>query len=319
MPLATRDGLVERPRTRMIGATGPNVSSHHELASRAHVVDHRRARSSAPRRPPPQQELAPAAVGVRHAALEARARPPRRSPCRRRSARRSGSPDDERARDARVDRARRARRRWSASTRMPLHRGAALPAVLVRAGHREPDGLLEVGVVEHDQRIVAAELEDRRAGSPADAAIVLPTADAARERSATSTAGCSSSAARDRRAARPVTIGERAGRQPGLVEDAGQPERRERRLLRRLEHHRRSRRRCAGRDLVRDLVERVVERGDRRDEPHRLAHACSARRERPLARRVAREAPPVVAERLHGCEAKDVHRPRAPRSGCRAG
>ena len=64
---------------------------------------------------------------------------------------------------------------------------------------------------------------------------------------------------------------EPAGREPGLLLELGEQQRRERRLRRRLQHDGAAGGE-RGRELVRDEVAREVERRDRADDPDRLAH-----------------------------------------------
>ncbi len=143
----------------MIGATGPNVSRA-TSSQPAGTWSSTAGASSAPSRSPPYSSCAPAATAswtrasIRIAAGSSITVPT--SVCSS-----SGSPH----RSARAP----ALTRCASSSAIaldrddPLDRGAALAGVRERAPHGEPRRLLEVGVGEHDQRIVAAELEHRPA------------------------------------------------------------------------------------------------------------------------------------------------------------
>ena len=98
--------------------------------------------------------------------------------------------------------------------------------------------------------------------------------------------------------------GEHLRRQPGLVQQVGERERRQRHLLRGLQHHavvRRHRRH----DLVRDLVHRVVERRDRGDDAQQRVALRVDAALLAVRREVAAEHLPVVAQGLVG--AVDEH------------
>ena len=182
-----------------------------------------------------------------------------------------------------------------------LDRGAALARVLVRALHRQIRGLVQIGVVHHDQRVVAAEFEHdapvARLGSD-----VLADGHAAGEGDQVHVGvgqhlvGDLARIARD-------DLQHGLG-QACLVEQLGQVDCREGHLLRGLEHHA-----VVGghaRDhLVGDLVHRVVEWRDRGDH----AQQRRALRVHPtllaMVGQVAAENLPVVLE--HFLRAKQQH------------
>ena len=137
-------------------------------------------------------------------------------------------------------------------------RGAALAGVPITALGRERHREIEVGVVEDDERIVAAEFEHELlvAGGGGDA---FADGDTARERR------------RARRGDADQGFGDFTGGseqhaehrpgQAGLVEQFGEAQRGQGRFLGRLEDDGRARG-DGGRELVRDLIERMIERRD---------------------------------------------------------
>lgn len=101
---------------------------------------------------------------------------------------------------------------------------------------------------------------------------------------------------------------EHRGWQTGLVEDVGQPERRQRHLFGGFEHHPVAGR-DRGRDLVRDLVHRMVERRDRGNHAQQRI-ALGEHATLPAVRRdVAGEDLAIVLERRLRREAEDVPDP----------
>ena len=93
---------------------------------------------------------------------------------------------------------------------------------------------------------------------------------------------------------------EHCRRQPGLVQQFGEADGRQRCLAGRLEQHRHTGRDRRG-QLVRHLIERMIERRDRGDQAKRLAHRENLSR-RPVLCGVAGEDALVVAQRLGGGE-----------------
>lgn len=156
-----------------------------------------------------------------------------------------------------------------------LHGRAALARILGRPGDGEFGGLVGIGIVEHDQRIVAAEFEHHAAiaGLLRDH---LADRDRARERDEIDIRIGDHRVAQI--AGRTGDDRQHFGRQARFVKNVGECECRQRRQFRRLQHHAvigRDR----GRDLVRHHIERVVERRDRRDDAlQRLAQRMDAAR-----------------------------------------
>jgi hypothetical protein len=142
-----------------------------------------------------------------------------------------------------------------------LDRGAALSRILGAAGDGQFGRLVEVGVVHDDQWRIAAEFEH---GAPITRGLgdILADRHAAGERNQVDVFVGQHFVAHVLR--QPGNHRQHLRRQAGLVDDVGQNQRGQRRLLGGLGDHAvigRDRRR----DLVRDHVERVIERRDRRN------------------------------------------------------
>ncbi|MNM82782.1 hypothetical protein D3C81_948230 [compost metagenome] len=183
-----------------------------------------------------------------------------------------------------------------------LDRRAALARILVRAAGRERGGFFQVGVFHHDDRVVAAQLQHLAlvGGGGRD---VLADRHAAGEGHQVDVGVRQHLVGNLARVA--GDDGQHLRRQPGLVQDIGQHEGRQRRLLAGLEHHA-----VVGghrrRDLVDDLVERMVERRDCRDHAQqRLAQRIDLAA-LAVVRQVAREHLAVVDQRLVGGEQQHV-------------
>ena len=175
---------------------------------------------------------------------------------------------------------------------------------------------VEVGVVEDDERRVAAELhrDAQHAVRRALCDSVRPTSvepvnDSLRSR------GSSNSGSIDLRpACDVVTTLSTPGRQAGLLEDLRQREHRQRRLLRRLDDHR-----AAGGDRRPDLAgahrQREVPRRDQQARPDRLAHRQQARLAVRADRRSGRRSAPPPRRTSAGTRPRRSTSPRASASG----
>ena len=150
----------------------------------------------------------------------------------------------------------------------PRPGGAGLAAVDEAVGQADLDGLAEVGVVEHDERALAAQLErhllDGVGGDRHDA---LARGGRAGERDHVDVGVRGDRLADDRAEAGDEV--EDAGGQADLLEDLGQRVRRQRRDLGRLQHDGAAGGQRRG-DLGDHLVQRVVPRRDGADDADRL-------------------------------------------------
>jgi hypothetical protein len=179
----------------------------------------------------------------------------------------------------------------------PGARRAHLPGVQERAGERGVHGGLEVGVREHDVRVLAAELQRHLlhvlGRGPHDRASGLQPAGEGDEVDARR--GHERGAGHRSRAEHEV---DDAVREPRLLDGLDQRDRRERRDLARLEDDGVAGRE-RGRELPRHLQQRVVPRRDQRAHPDRLVDdAADDRRVAGVdeAARVGARERPVVAE-----------------------
>ena len=163
--------------------------------------------------------------------------------------------------------------------------------------------LLQVGVGEHDQRVVAAELQHGTAVAQARGDR-LADRDAPRERDHLDR-GVARNRVEDLARIAADDLADSAG-SAGLRQDSSSAQRAQRRLLRRLDHDRRAHGKRR-RHLVGDLVERMVEGRDGGDEPHRNPQGVGAA-VAAVRRDVPGEALAVVAQRLHRGEAEHVDR-----------
>ena len=254
--------LVVEPLHRHDGAEDLAL---HDLGVLADARDDRRLDEEAGGRPvpPPASTSAPPAV--------ARSRKPStRSCCAAETTgpiSMSSSTAGRRTRSAyrRLERRRAGRRASAAPASMPRRRGAVLAGVVEAGVSARPGHGLDVGVVEHDHRRLAAELEvhplERCGGRAGDllAGGHSPVSETMR------TAGWRTSAA-PAGSPSPVIDVEHAGRAGSPRISSHQPQQRERGLLGRLEHDG-----VAGGERGADLPDRhhqrVVPRGDLADTP----------------------------------------------------
>ncbi len=136
-----------------------------------------------------------------------------------------------------------------------------------RADHL--DGGLDVGVVEHQARALAAELEQQALHrAAADLGDALPDAGGTGERDHVDVAGLDERLTGVRR--RTGDDVDHAGREPDLVQDADEVDHRER-VLRRGAHHDGVAHRERGPELAGHVDDREVVRRDARDRARRLA------------------------------------------------
>ena len=194
-----------------------------------------------------------------------------------------------------------------------LDRGAPLARVLERAADGELGRLIEIGVGEHEQRVVAAQLEH---GAP----VTQPGGDRLAHRDSAGERDHLDGRVAEKRveylpgvAAHDPHV---VVREPGVGEDLRQPDRAQRRPLGGFEDDRRPGRDRL-RDFVRDLAQRMVEGGDRGNQADGEAEGVGAA-VAAVGRDVAGEHLAVVAQRLHGRESEHVDR-APPRVACPSG
>ena len=178
-------------------------------------------------------------------------------------------------------------------------RGASLPGGAERSPERAVHRELHIGVVEHHDGVLAAELERALLEHPAAGlGHDPPGVDASRE------VDRSDVGMRDERRSRLLAEAEHdvdhADREPRVLERFDEPQRAQRRVLGRLDHHR-----IAGHDRREDLPgrdgDREVPRRDAADDAERLAHG-----HRPLVAQLARHRLAERAATLAGDELPHV-------------